>query len=504
MKQSSTISDMNIEDEAYSDQIIKLPFSFSRQHKVCLDNNTLFFKDAINIAALAEIQRSLDYEPSIKILNEQEFDSFLQKLHESDVSGAMHNIDGMEEVLDLNTIANELSEPEDILEHENDAPVIKLLNALMTEAIRHQASDIHIEQYEGRLRIRFRIDGALREILEPDVKVAPLIISRIKVMAKLDIAEKRLPQDGRISIKVGGRPVDVRISTIPTGNHLEKVVMRLLNKEQGRLNLDYLGMPDNVYSSLKKVIAKPHGIILVTGPTGSGKTTTLYAVLSELNDKENNITTVEDPVEYYIDGINQSQVNSKVGMSFAFGLRSILRQDPDIIMIGEIRDKETAQIAIQASLTGHLVFSTLHTNTAVGAITRLLDMEVEPFLLSSSLMGILAQRLVRTLCHCKTAFVTNDSINKILRINETRTIFVANGCPECNHSGYQGRKGIFDLLIVDNVIRNMIHQSSQESEIKNYASKFSKGLVQMGIDLVLAGETSLDEIIRVTGNFEDE
>ena len=483
----------------------EISYAFSRQHGVFLDNQrTLHFKSEISIAALAELERVLPFTPAITIDPADQFDALLQKHHEASASGAMRNIDGMDEVIDLNTIASELNEPEDILEHDNDAPVIKLLNALITEAVREEASDIHIEQYEDRLRIRFRIDGALREVLEPDSKIAPLIISRIKVMAKLDISEKRLPQDGRISVKIGGRPVDVRVSTIPTGNGQERVVMRLLNKEAGRLDLDYLGMPENIKQAIEQVLAKPHGILLVTGPTGSGKTTTLYAMLSRLNNKERNIMTVEDPVEYYINGINQSQVNSKIGMTFASGLRSILRQDPDVIMLGEVRDAETAQIAIQASLTGHVVFSTLHTNTAVGAITRLRDMGVEPFLLASSLSGVLAQRLVRTLCpSCKQGKETDQAETELLGLEQPTTIYQPAGCAECNDSGYRGRKGLFDFFAVDPTIQTMIHDGSAEQVTNDYVRQSSPSLFASGVALVRQGETSIDEVIRVTGNHEE-
>ena len=482
--------------------ILEIPYAFSRQQGIFLDTATqkVHCQSPVSHLALAELQRCLGTLPEVVIDSPEVFNRLLQKHHEASASGTMHNIDGMDEVLDLNSIANALNEPEDILEHSNDAPVIKLLNALITEAVREEASDIHIEQYEDRLRIRFRIDGALREILEPDAKLAPLIISRIKVMAKLDIAEKRLPQDGRISIKIGGRPVDVRVSTIPTGNGFERVVMRLLNKETGKLDLDYLGMPDHIKSSVNTILKKPHGILLVTGPTGSGKTTTLYAMLSELNNKERNIMTVEDPIEYYLDGINQSQVNAKIGMTFASGLRSILRQDPDVIMLGEIRDHETAQIAIQASLTGHVVFSTLHTNTSIGAITRLRDMGVEPFLLASSVSGVLAQRLVRTLCpECKQAKVTDKTEKDLLQIKEDMTIYQAHGCSQCKHTGYRGRQGLFDFFAIDNTIQEMIHAEASEHTMTEYIRQSSPSLIASGIALVRAGQTTIEEIVRVSG-----
>jgi general secretion pathway protein E len=319
-------------------------------------------------------------------------------------------------------------------------------------------------------------------------------------MAKLDIAEKRLPQDGRISLRVAGRPVDVRVSTIPSG-HGERVVLRLLDKQAGRLNLENLGMAKINMEQMNSLITKPHGIILVTGPTGSGKTTTLYAVLSKLNSRERNILTVEDPIEYYLDGIGQTQVNTKVDMSFARGLRAILRQDPDIVMVGEIRDLETAEIAVQASLTGHLVLSTLHTNTAVGAATRMRDMGVEPFLLSSSLIGVLAQRLVRVLCtHCKTPHAITESESRMIGFNtdNTQEIYAPNGCEQCNHTGYAGRAGIFELILVDDVMRAMIHDGAGEHELEKYARTLTPGIREDGRRRILAGDTSIEEVLRVT------
>ncbi|MDH5614140.1 MAG: type II secretion system ATPase GspE, partial [Gammaproteobacteria bacterium] len=381
-----------------------------------------------------------------------------------------------------------------------DAPIIRLINALLTEAAKENASDIHIEPYENRLAVRFRIDGVLKDVIQPDRKLAPLLVSRIKVMAKLDIAEKRLPQDGRISLRVAGRPVDVRVSTIPSG-HGERVVLRLLDKQAGRLDLEQLGMAKTGMDQMNDLISKPHGIILVTGPTGSGKTTTLYAVLSRLNSRQRNILTVEDPIEYYLDGIGQTQVNTKVDMSFARGLRAILRQDPDIVMVGEIRDLETAEIAVQASLTGHLVLSTLHTNTAVGAATRLRDMGVEPFLLSSSLIGVLAQRLVRLLCpHCKQPHEISESEARMigLKPDASQTIYGPGGCEKCNHTGYTGRAGIFELIMIDDILRTMIHDGAGEHELEKYARTLTTGIREDGRRRILSGDTSIEEVLRVT------
>ena len=354
------------------------------------------YREGAQPSAVAELRRFLGIPLVIERVAEAAFDELLRKAYEGGSGEAGQIVEGIEGETDLAGLAEGLPEPSDLMESEDDAPVIRLINAVLTQAVKENASDIHVEPYENRLVVRFRVDGVLREVLQTKRAVAPLLISRIKVMSRLDIAEKRLPQDGRISLRIAGRAVDVRVSTLPSG-HGERVVLRLLDKQAGRLDLASLGMEPRVQGMLDDLIHKPHGIILVTGPTGSGKTTTLYAALERINDRTRNILTVEDPIEYYIDGIGQTQVNTKVEMTFARGLRAILRQDPDVVMVGEIRDTETAQIAVQASLTGHLVLSTLHTNTAVGAVTRLRDMGVEPFLLASTLLGVVAQRLVRVL-----------------------------------------------------------------------------------------------------------
>ena len=365
--------------------------------------------------------------------------------------------------------------------------------------MKDNASDIHIETYEKRLVVRFRVDGVLREIVQPKRALAPLLISRIKVMAKLDIAEKRVPQDGRIALRIGGREVDVRVSTMPS-SHGERIVMRLLDKQAGRLNVRQLAMAPADLNNLLSAIQKPHGIILVTGPTGSGKTTTLYASLSELNDTSRNILTVEDPIEYSLAGVGQTQVNTKVEMTFAKGLRAILRQDPDVVMIGEIRDLETVEIAIQASLTGHMVLSTLHTNTAVGAVTRLQDMGVEPFLLSSSLVCVLAQRLVRVLCEdCKQATIADDSECELLAADKKNppTIFHSKGCESCNQLGYKGRQGIYEVVPVDEQMKTLIHDKAGEQELEAHARTQYTSIQQDGIRKVLQGTTTIEELLRV-------
>ena len=348
--------------------------------------------------------------------------------------------------------------------------------------------------------MRFRVDGILREVLEPKRELAALLVSRIKVMARLDIAEKRIPQDGRISLKVGGREVDVRVSTLPSANG-ERVVLRLLDKQAGRLNLQHLGMSTRDRDLMETTVRKPHGILLVTGPTGSGKTTTLYASLVSLNDRTRNILTVEDPIEYHLEGIGQTQVNSKVDMTFARGLRAILRQDPDVVMVGEIRDKETAEIAVQASLTGHLVLSTLHTNSAIGAITRLVDMGIEPFLLSSSLLGVLAQRLVRVLCpHCKEAYQADEAECKLLGVPFAHppTLYHARGCAECHQQGYRGRTGIYELVVFDDHLRTLIHNAASEQDMTRHARTLGPSIREDGRRKVLEGATTVEEVLRVT------
>jgi general secretion pathway protein E len=483
----------------------RLPFAYAKRHGVLVQQwqdgrAHLWCRPDVSSAALAEIRRCLGAPLVLQPLEPGKFDTLLRQAYEQGSTEAMEIMEDMGDDMDLSRIAQALPEPEDLLESEDDAPIIRLLNAVLTQAVKENASDIHIEPYEHRLVIRFRVDGVLREILEPRRVLAPLIISRIKVMAKLDIAEKRLPQDGRISLRIAGRPVDVRVSTIPSG-HGERVVLRLLDKQAGRLDLEHLGMAPDTLALMDGIIQRPHGIVLVTGPTGSGKTTTLYAALTRLNDRQRNIMTVEDPVEYYLDGVSQTHVNTRVEMTFARGLRAILRQDPDIVMVGEIRDLETAEIAVQASLTGHLVLSTLHTNSAVGAVTRLRDMGVEPFLLSSSLIGVLAQRLVRLLCKtCRQPYVPTaiDCERFGLSKDKPPTLYSAVGCPACNFSGYSGRTGIYELFGVDDKLRAMIHDGAGEQALEARVHADHRSLFQDGLRRVLAGDTSLEEVLRVT------
>lgn len=412
----------------------------------------------------------------------------------------MQMIQELHEEIDLHRIVSDLPTSGDLLEKEDDAPIIRLINALLAEAIKLGASDIHIETYEERLVVRFRVDGVLRVVLEPKRVLASLIVSRIKVMASLDIAEKRLPQDGRISVRIGGRPVDVRVSTMPSG-HGERVVLRLLDKQAGKIDLSVLGMAPDILKLVENIVEQPHGIVLVTGPTGSGKTTTLYAVLTKLNTEKRNILTVEDPIEYYLDGIGQTQVNPKVEMTFARGLRAILRQDPDVVMIGEIRDKETAEIAVQASLTGHMVLSTLHTNTAVGAIIRLKDIGIEPFLLATSVLAIIAQRLVRVLCaRCKQPYTASSWECEAFGGDPAHppTLYKPTGCPECNNIGYSGRRGIYDVVIIDEDVRLMIFEGANEIMLEKKAREKTPSIRQDGWQKILAGATTVEEVLRVT------
>ena len=483
------------------------PYAFARKQGVVYapsdEEATVHFRDGVSWSAIAEAQRILGSEIRLQRVDEDAFDQILRQVYESGSKTSMDSMEGLGDNLDLFSVAEELSQPEDLLDADDDAPIIRLINALLTEAIKQGASDIHLEPYENRLSVRFRIDGVLREILQPNRSLAPLLSSRVKVMAKLDIAEKRLPQDGRIALRIGGRPVDVRVSTMPTGFG-ERIVMRILDKQAGRLTLENLGFSDQAREQIESVIQRPHGIILVTGPTGSGKSTSLYSILMRLNDRVRNIMTVEDPIEYNLDGISQTNVNTKVDMSFARGLRAILRQDPDVVMVGEVRDLETAQISVQASLTGHLVLSTLHTNSAIGAVTRLRDMGVEPFLLSSSLIGVVSQRLVRTLCQCKRSYQGNRSDYELLGCTDEAQardacppLYEPVGCERCNHTGYRGRSGIYEVVVVGEKLRGLIHDESGEQAMESYARQTSPSLFMDGTRRVLNGETSLEEVLRV-------
>nr|PZN77341.1 MAG: type II secretion system protein GspE [Pseudomonadota bacterium] len=480
----------------------RLSFAFAKRHGVLVKRVVDGVAECACRAtaaplALAEVRRYLRMPLKLERVDDATFDELLRQAYEAG-SDAMQAAEGLDEATDLAHLAQELPEQADLLESEDDAPIIRLINAILTQAVKENASDIHIEPFENRLVIRFRVDGVLREVLQSKRAVAPLVVSRIKVMSKLDIAEKRLPQDGRISLRVAGRAVDVRVSTIPSG-HGERVVLRLLDKQAGRLDLSSLGMDPQTEKLIDELIHKPHGILLVTGPTGSGKTTTLYACLERLNDNTRNIMTVEDPIEYYIDGIGQTQVNTKVEMTFARGLRAILRQDPDVVMVGEIRDLETAQIAVQASLTGHLVLSTLHTNTAVGAVTRLRDMGIEPFLLSSSLIGVLAQRLVRVLNpETKQPFQAGEYERRLLNLRPEEPSPILYRPGRDATGGYRGRTGIYELVLVDDQMRTMIHDGAPEHELERYARTLTPSIRDDGRAKVLRGITTIEEVLRVT------
>lgn len=481
-----------------------LPFAFARSQQILLlqDESAtaaeVMCVPETSAPALLEARRVAGVPLTVSLVSPEEFERQLVIRYQRDSEEARRLMEDIGNDIDFYTLAEELPDSDDLLDGEDDAPIIRLINAMLTEAIKHKASDIHIETFERHLLIRFRIDGVLREILRPQRQLASLLVSRIKVMAKLDIAEKRVPQDGRMALRIGGRAIDVRVSTLPS-NYGERVVLRLLDKNSVQLDLETLGMAEHNRRQLDTLIHRPHGIILVTGPTGSGKSTTLYAALSRLNSAERNIMTVEDPIEYELEGIGQTQVNPKVDMTFARGLRAILRQDPDVVLVGEIRDGETAQIAVQASLTGHLVLSTLHTNSALGALSRLQDMGIEPFLLSTSLLGVLAQRLVRTLCpSCRQPYVLNDEQAQQTGLAVGTTLYHPGGCEKCNYSGYRGRTGIHELLLIDDTVRTAIHHGESELGIARMLGDNRVTIRQDGLDKVLAGITTWEEVVRVT------
>jgi general secretion pathway protein E len=414
-----------------------LPYAFARSQQLLLEESddgryTLWMSSSPVRSAVGEVARKYGVQ-AFEVLADAALAQRISAAYSQGESSAAAVVSEVQNDADLSRMMQELPAVEDLLASAGDAPIIRMLNALLTQAARDGASDIHIEPYERTSSVRFRIDGTLREVVQPNRALHAALISRLKIMADLDISEKRLPQDGRISLRIGTRAVDVRVSTLPSA-HGERAVLRLLDKSESKLTLESVGMQGDTLDRFEKLISQPHGIILVTGPTGSGKTTTLYAALARLDASRSNIMTVEDPIEYELPGVGQTQINAKIELTFAKALRAILRQDPDVIMIGEIRDFETAQIAIQASLTGHLVLATLHTNDSVSAVTRLTDMGVEPFLLSSSLLGVLAQRLVRKVC----------------------TVCAGAGCEVCGQTGYQGRTGIFELLVADEAVQGLM------------------------------------------------
>lgn len=500
-------------DSGCAPTVPKVSYAFAQRFGVLMgtdgENLSVTYRDDTPVSALQEVRRLTRLPIAFERLDNEAFNTALADAYHT---GSAQAIETMEEASDLHALLQSVPQSEDLLAQEDDAPIIRLINAILAEAVQSDASDVHIETFEARVLVRFRIDGVLREVIQPQRGLAQLLVSRIKVMAKMDIAEKRVPQDGRLSVKVAGRDVDVRVSTIPT-RHGERVVMRLLDRSANQLSLDGLGLTPSALTHLTNLVAKPHGIILVTGPTGSGKTTTLYAALAQLNDGQKNILTVEDPVEYDLEGVGQTQVNAKADMTFSRGLRAILRQDPDVVMIGEIRDKETAEIAIQASLTGHMVLSTLHTNTAIGAITRLIDMGIEPFLLSSSLTAVVAQRLVRKLCPaCKQETVASparlkevgmaqseqDEQTEKAEKTEPVVVYQAGGCEACHHSGYAGRLGIYEVIAIDDVLKDLIHERAAERQLLQHAYTLTTSIRRDGWQRVLDGVTSVEELMRVT------
>jgi general secretion pathway protein E len=465
-----------------------LPYAWAKTYSVLIEDDgrerVLHVSDGTSRTALAEVLR-LHSVDRIERETPAALQTRIAQAYSGGQGSAASVVGEVESAVDLSRMMQELPAVEDLLEASNDAPIIRMLNALLTQAAKDGASDIHIEPYERSSSVRFRVDGTLREVVQPNKALHAALISRLKIMAELDISEKRLPQDGRISLRIGGRAIDVRVSTLPSA-HGERAVLRLLDKGEQKFSLESLGMDGEVLEQFHRLVQQPHGIVLVTGPTGSGKTTTLYASLTRLDTRTSNVLTVEDPVEYELAGIGQTQVNPKIDLTFAKALRAILRQDPDVVMIGEIRDFETAQIAIQASLTGHLVLATVHTNDAPSTINRLIDMGVEPFLLSSSLLGVLAQRLVRKLCeYCKR----EDEHHRWHPV----------GCEHCVSSGYKGRTGVYELLVVDEAIQALIHgRASEHDVIKAAVANGMRSMRDDGERLVGEGITSLEEVVRVT------
>lgn len=477
-----------------------LPFEFARSNGLLVreSEGDLVLSPDASQWAITEVSRINNGFSSISRVDSKVFDKMLSEIYSGRKNSSESVMEDIKDFVDMESAAADLEDTGDLLDSEDDAPIIRLLNAILAESLKENASDIHIEPYEKESLVRFRLDGVLSTVLSPSAQITPLLISRIKVMSKLDIAEKRLPQDGRMSVKLGGRSIDLRISTMPS-SHGERVVMRLLDKDAGKLQVDDLGMPSATSAQLDELIRRPHGIILVTGPTGSGKTTTLYAALQQMDRQGRNIMTVEDPVEYDLPGISQTQINLRAGMTFARGLKAILRQDPDVILIGEIRDGETAEIATQSSLTGHLVLSTLHTNTAAGAITRLQDLGVDSFLLASTIRGILSQRLLRKLCHhCRQPVEPNEFNRDLLKLEVGHKIYEAAGCEKCNSTGYAGRQALFELVSVDAQLQTLIHENAGEIELESKIREHVPSIREAGFSLVRGGMTTIEEVLRVT------
>ena len=489
-----------LEPAALPVEIVAVPYLFARRFGVVLDRRdgeTVRLREGADPKVLLELRRALRRPFAVEVVPQETFDKLLGDLYAMD-GQATAMAAGSLGIGELDMLATDLPTADDLLDTADDAPAIRLINGIIADAARNGVSDIHIEPYETGLVVRMRIDGVLRETLRMPPHVAPVVVSRIKVMARLDIAERRVPQDGRIGLTLGGKLLDVRVSTLPSRAG-ERVVLRILDKDNAGIGLEMLGMTQATDKLLRHALAEPNGIILVTGPTGSGKTTTLYAALRLLNDGTRNILTIEDPVEYAIEGVSQTQVNPKVGLSFAAGLRAILRQDPEVVMVGEIRDRETAEIAVQASLTGHLVLSTVHTNDAVGAITRMRDMKVEPFLLASTLRAVIAQRLVRRLCpECRKPVAAGSSLGGLLGLEADAIVYEPGGCPECSHTGFKGRIGVFEAVRIDETIRRLINDGADEGVIARHAFAHADTLSAAARRLVRDGVTTPEEAVRVS------
>ncbi len=487
----------------------RIPISFAKLHQLLPlweENNsiTIAVTDPLGYAALDDLQLLFKKPIHIMIVAPAMILQAINQVYEQTAHHhAVQTMVNIQEEDSLDHLLNQIDKPQDLLEADDEAPIIRLVNSMLFQSVKQRASDIHVESYDTELIIRYRIDGLLYKILSLPVRLQPSILSRIKILSCLDIAEKRLPQDGRFAITVAGRSVDIRVSVIPTA-HGERAVLRILEKNNTVLDLGEIGLSSELFKKTLQYIHLSHGIILVTGPTGSGKTTTLYAALSRMNGTERNILTIEDPVEYQLPGVGQIQVNPKIDLKFSNGLRSILRQDPDVVMIGEIRDQETAEIAIHASLTGHLVLSTLHTNDAAGALTRLVDMGIEPFLIASSTVAILAQRLLRTICtECRISYQPNREELRQLRIpesqwNDISKLYRGTGCSACLNTGYRGRTGIFELLSMNDDIRSKT--VNREDALRIRKAAIHNGMSTLwaeGIQRVRAGQSTTEEVIRV-------
>mgnify|MGYP000353663140 FL=1 len=477
-----------------------LPYDFVKE------NDVLAFSDGDSFSVISpnnlsddiyhEIQRFLKSNFSFSLCKSDYFNDLLTSSFSINKDSTLLSEELTDE-FDLQSFAGSISATEDLLSGSNDTPIIKLINGIISQAVKNRASDIHFEPYEDTLIVRFRVDGILKEILKQDSKISSVLISRIKIISGLDISERRLPQDGRVSLSLGDKDIDVRVSTLPS-SYGERIVLRLLDKQASQINIDDLGLPSVILKNYKSSLKNSEGIILFTGPTGSGKTTTLYSGLRHLSDSSQNILTVEDPIEYTLNGIGQTQVNTKTGYTFAKGLRAILRQDPDVVMVGEMRDVETAQIGIQASLTGHLVLSTVHTNSAVAAITRLRDMGIESFLLASSLRTVISQRLVRRLCLiCKKEESPSKDSIKLFNLNTNKKVFISSGCDACSNTGYQGRIAIAECIQVDKTLKEMIHNNASENLISEHVFKNNQSIDEASSDLISKGITSCEELIRI-------